>query len=259
MAPSHWMRFSHRGEIGFGLVDGEVVQVHAGDMFDAPVATGVLLARADLVPLAPCEPSKIIALWNNFHALAEKLGQPVPAEPLFLLKAVSSIAAPEAAIPRPAGCEGRVAFEGELGIVIGRRLSRASLDEADAAIFGFTCVNDLTAIDVLARDPSFPQWARAKSYDGFGPFGTTIATGLDLAGARVTTTVDGTVRQSYPIADMVFPPAELVRRLSHDMTLLPGDLICCGTSIGVGTLKGPSNLVEVAIDGIGTLWNRFEQ
>jgi 2-keto-4-pentenoate hydratase/2-oxohepta-3-ene-1,7-dioic acid hydratase in catechol pathway len=152
-----------------------------------------------------------------------------------------------------------VVYEGELGIVIGRAISNASESEAAEAIFGYTCVNDITASDIIARDKTFAQWARAKSFDGFGPFGPVIATGLDVNALHVRTELNGKERQNYPLNDMIFSPALLVSLLSRDMTLLPGDLICCGTSLGVGSMKEPVNTVSVTIDGIGTLTNRFLQ
>jgi 2-keto-4-pentenoate hydratase/2-oxohepta-3-ene-1,7-dioic acid hydratase in catechol pathway len=141
--------------------------------------------------------------------------------------------------------------------VIGRACRAISANEADAFIFGYTCVNDVTAVDILNRDSTFAQWARAKSFDGYGPFGPVIATGIDPAQLVVRTILNRAQRQSYPIADMIFSAQELVSRISHDMTLLPGDLICCGTSIGVGVMKEPVNTVTIAIDGIGELTNEF--
>jgi 2-keto-4-pentenoate hydratase/2-oxohepta-3-ene-1,7-dioic acid hydratase in catechol pathway len=152
-----------------------------------------------------------------------------------------------------------VVYEGELGIVIGKPCSALSLPEADAHIFGYTCVNDITAADILNRDPTFPQWARAKSFDGFGPFGPVITSGIDPATLNVRTILNGAERQNYPVADMIFSPQQLVGLISHDMTLEPGDLICCGTSVGVGVMKEPVNSVTIAIDGIGELSNEFRQ
>ncbi len=131
--------------------------------------------------------------------------------------------------------------------------ARPAEAEARDAIFGFTCVNDITAIDILQRDPSFAQWTRAKSFDGFSPCGPVIATGLDPATLTIRTVLNGVERQNYPVSDMVFPPATLVSLLSRDMTLVPGDVICCGTSLGVGVMREPSNTVEVTIAGVGTL------
>jgi len=254
-----WLRFLHAGREGFGTLAGEAVAVHRGDMFAGAEATGETVPLAEITPLAPTAPSKIIALWNNFHDLAAKLGVPVPAEPLYLMKAPSCAAASGFTVRRPPSYAGKVVYEGELGIVIGRRCSGVSLQEAGEAIFGYTCVNDITALDLIAADPAFPQWVRAKSFDGFGPFGPVLATGLDPRRLTVRTLLNGQERQNYPVADMVFQPQELVSRLSQDMTLLPGDLICCGTSLGVGTIKEPVNTIEVTIEGIGTLTNGFVQ
>ncbi len=254
----HWVRFTHEGSDGFGMLEGASIHVHEGDMFERPCDTGVALPLSAVTLRAPCRPGKIIALWNNFHALAAKLGVSLPEDPLWLLKADTSIADPGATIRRPPAYDGRIGYEGELGIVIGRRCSSADEAEAEAAIFGYTVVNDVTAGDLLRKDPNFPQWARAKGFDGFCPFGPSIAAGIDVSGLSVRLVLDGAERQNYPLSDMVFPPTRLVSLLSRDMTLMPGDLICCGTSIGLGSIKGPVSTVDVTIEGIGTLTNHFE-
>lgn len=251
-----WMRFRHEGEAGFGRLEGESVAVHRGDMFGEPQPTGERLAVADIEWLAPCRPGKVIGLWNNFAAAAEKNGWSRPAEPLYFLKAPNSFSAHDAPIPPPPGYDGRVAYEGELAIVIGRRASTVAPEDAAAHIFGYTCANDVTAMEILQRDPSFPQWTRAKGFDGFCPFGPVIETDFDPARATLRTLVAGRERQHYPLADMFFAPEELVSRLSHDMTLEPGDVILCGTSLGVLPMK-PGSRVEVHVDGIGTLANTF--
>jgi 2-keto-4-pentenoate hydratase/2-oxohepta-3-ene-1,7-dioic acid hydratase in catechol pathway len=200
----------------------------------------------------------MIALWNNFHALAAKLEVAEPAEPLYFLKAPSAFTPAGTTIHRPKTYDGPVVYEGELGIVIGK-LCRA-ISEAEAAdhIFGYTCVNDVTAAKILQKDPTFAQWTRAKSFDGFGAIGPVLATGLDPMTLSVRTILNGDERQNYPVADMIFPPHRLVSLLSHDMTLLPGDIIACGTSIGVGSMKEKTNTVTIAIDGIGELTNSYE-
>jgi 2-keto-4-pentenoate hydratase/2-oxohepta-3-ene-1,7-dioic acid hydratase in catechol pathway len=152
-----------------------------------------------------------------------------------------------------------VIYEGELGIVIGRRCSYVSETEAPDHIFGYSCVNDVTAVDLINKTPAFPQWTRAKSFDGFGAFGPVIATGLDPLTLRVRTVLNGQERQNYSATDMIFPPARLVSLLSQDMMLMPGDIIACGTSIGVGAMKDPTNTVDVSIEGVGTLSNIFVQ
>ncbi|MFZ5681009.1 MAG: FAA hydrolase family protein [Bradyrhizobiaceae bacterium] len=252
-----WVRFRHQDQIGFGTLSGQNITVHHGDMFDSPKANGKTLALADVELLAPTTPSKIVALWNNFHALAAKLEKPEPPEPLYLLKAPTTAASPNAVVQKPAWYDGKVVYEGELAIVIGKVCRAVSVQEADDFILGYTCVNDITAADILNKDPTFQQWARAKGFDDFCPFGPAIVTGIDPASLTVRTVLNGAERQSYKISDMIFSAQELVSKISHDMTLLPGDIIACGTSLGVGVMKEAVNSITVAIDGVGELTNEF--
>jgi len=250
------LRFRHGGTIGFGTLDGDVVHRHAGAMFDSPRPSGQTLPLAGIEWLPPCVPTKIVGLWNNFRAAAQKNGWATPAEPLYFLKSPGCAAGHGQAIGVPRGYDGRVAYEGELAVVIGRRAQAVSADHAAAHIFGYACANDLTALELLQRDPAFAQWTRAKSFDGFGAFGPVIETGFDAAAAQLRTRVAGRERQNFALADMFFSPAELVSRISCDMTLEPGDVIFCGTSLGVLPMK-PGTEVEVEIDGIGTLRNVY--
>ena len=254
-----WLRFERDKRPEFGILQDDAIQVFQGDMFAGPSATDRVVRLSDVRVLTPCDPSKMICLWNNFHSLAAKLGLEPPDEPLYLLKAPSAFVAHGDTIHRPESYDGKVVYEGELGIVISRRCSYVSESEAPDYIFGYTCVNDVTAAEIINKNPTFPQWTRAKSFDTFGAFGPVIATGLDPAGLRVRTVLDGQERQKYPVSDMIIPPARLVSLISQDMTLLPGDLIACGTSIGVGTMKNPTNTIEVSIEGVGTLSNVFTQ
>jgi 2-keto-4-pentenoate hydratase/2-oxohepta-3-ene-1,7-dioic acid hydratase in catechol pathway len=251
-----WVRFEFLGKAGFGLLDGPTIQVHEGDMFGAPRPTERHVAVDDVKLLMPVRPGKVLALWNNYLALAAKLGLADPAEPLYFMKAPSSYLNPGEAIVAPPG-QGKVVFEGELAIVIGKRAKAVSEAKALEHVFGYTCCNDVTAAEVLNRDASFAQWVRAKSYDSFCPLGPCIATGLDPATLVVQTWLDEQLRQDYPVADIRFSVPQLVSLISHDMTLEPGDVILCGTSVGVGSMK-PGQTVEIQIDGIGCLSNRFE-
>jgi 2-keto-4-pentenoate hydratase/2-oxohepta-3-ene-1,7-dioic acid hydratase in catechol pathway len=253
---TQWVRFKHGNTIRFGTLEGTCVRICEGDMFASPVATDRLVPLADVELLMPSLPTKIIALWNNFHALGEKLKLAVPAEPLYLIKAPNSYLGPGKTICKPA-YDGKVVFEGELGIVIGKICKAVVEPEAMDHVFGYTCANDVTAADILNRDASFAQWVRAKGFDTFCPFGPAIATGLDPATLVVRTILNGEVRQDYPISDMRFPVRQLVSLISQDMTLYPGDIILCGTSVGVGSMR-PGSTVEVEIAGIGKLSNRFE-
>jgi 2-keto-4-pentenoate hydratase/2-oxohepta-3-ene-1,7-dioic acid hydratase in catechol pathway len=252
-----WMRYEAQGVAGFGLLEGEKIAACQGDMFGEFERTGQALPTADVTTMLPCVPSKFIGLWNNYHAQAAKQGLSIPAEPLYFIKAASSYCAHEQPFQAPPNYDGRVVYEGELGLVIGKTCKNVSVEDAVQAIFGVTCVNDVTALDLLTRDASFAQWTRAKSFDTFGIFGPVIATGLDWSALAVKTLVNGRERQNYPCSDMIFSPAEIVSHLSREMTLMPGDVIACGTSLGVLPIK-PGTVVEVSIDGIGVLRNTFE-
>jgi 2-keto-4-pentenoate hydratase/2-oxohepta-3-ene-1,7-dioic acid hydratase in catechol pathway len=257
-----WM-VRDRGDTGMnwarGLTDDgrEVTGVIVDDMLHPREALGSEASNGDAIPLdgmtllPPITPGKFIGLWNNFKAAAEKGGMEHPEHPLYFFKADTSLSGPGARIALPASA-GRVVFEGELGIVIGKSCKDVTPDEAMNAIFGYTCINDFTSLSVLNADPSFPQWTRAKSFDGFGVVGPVIATDLDWSKLTIKVLVDGRERQSYPAADMILPPERIVSCLSQDMTLNPGDLIACGTSLGARPVK-PGMAVDVVIDGIGTL------
>ena len=251
-----WIRFKQADTVRFGTLDGGRIQVHEGNMFAAPSPTNDTVAVADVKVLMPVQPGKIIAMWNNFRALGQKLNLAIPAEPLYLIKAPNSYLDPGGTIQNPTS-GGKVVFEGELGIVIGKPCKGVPEAQAMRHVFGYTCANDVTVADVLNRDPSFAQWVRAKGFDTFCPFGPVVASGLDPATLAVKTTLNGNVRQNYPISDMLFSVAQLVSLISQDMTLIPGDVILCGTSVGVGSMRSGST-VEVEIAGIGKLTNRFE-
>ena len=251
-----WVRFEVNGQVGFGTMEGDSIAAHDGDLFENPRPTGATHQRGDVTLLSPCLPSKMICLWNNSRASAAKLNLTEPADPLYFFKAPSAFSATGTVIPRPVSYSGRVLFEGELGIVIGKTCARVSESDAADYVFGFTCVNDVTALELLHKDAAFPQWARCKSFDGFGPFGPVIATGLDPDSLVIKSLLDGRERQNYPVTDMFFTPYRLVSLISQDLTLLPGDVISCGTSLGALPMK-PGAQIDIAIDGIGTLTNRM--
>lgn len=252
-----WVRCRHAGRTAIGTVEGERVVFHAGDLFGAPKPTGESAPLSAVTLTTPCDPGKFLGLWNNFHARAQVEGLTRPPHPLYFVKTPNCHLAHGEVIRQPDGYEGPVVFEGELGVVIGKRCSHVPPAEADAYIFGYTCVNDVTARGVLKADPSFVQWTRAKSHDRFGPFGPGIVTGIDPDTLVVRTLVDGVEKQNYPVADMFVRPREIVSLLSQDMTLMPGDLIACGTSVGTEPMPRGCT-VEIVIDGVGTLANRFE-
>jgi len=254
-----WVRFTHGGQEGFGLLDGDVIRPYQGDLFSTPVPTGgTPLALSDVTLLSPCRPGKFLALWNNFRAAAQKNGWSEPTEPLYFLKASNSFSAHHQAVVKPRCFDGRVLYEGELGIVIGKRGKNIALEDAASHVFGVTCVNDVTALDLLRADASFEQWTRSKSFDTFTPFGPCIATGLHVESLSVRTLVGTRERQNYPVSDMFFSPLALVSRLSRDVTLEPGDVISCGTSLGAMPWN-TGVTVEVHIEGVGVLRNTLTE
>jgi 2-keto-4-pentenoate hydratase/2-oxohepta-3-ene-1,7-dioic acid hydratase in catechol pathway len=197
---------------------------------------------------APALPSKIVCVGRNYAAHAKELGNEVPKEPLLFFKPPSAIIGPGEHVVLPPESE-RVEHESELGVVIGRRIRRATRDEAKAAVYGYTCVCDVTARDLQKKDG---QWTRAKGFDTFCPVGPWIETDLDVSDLEVKCTVDGAVRQQGRTSQMMFDVPTLIAYVSAAMTLEPGDLIVTGTPEGVGPLA-PGNRVTVAVERIGEL------
>jgi 2-keto-4-pentenoate hydratase/2-oxohepta-3-ene-1,7-dioic acid hydratase in catechol pathway len=252
-----WVRYNKDGQIGLGILDGETIAVCDNELFADTETSGASVALAEVQLLAPFTPNSILALWNNFHERAEAEGQTIPETPLYFMKPVTSVIGPGETIFRPRGHSGRVIFEAELGIVIGKPCRGVSSEQADDYIFGYTCVNDVTAIEFLFADKAFQQWTRSKGFDTFTPIGPCINTDIDPAGLRVKAIQGEETRQDYPVSDMIYSPQQIVAMLSEYQSLVPGDLICCGTSVGARTMK-PGTQIEIAIPGIGSLVNSFD-
>lgn len=195
-------------------------------------------------------PSKIVCVGRNYAAHAAELGNPMPERPMLFLKPPSALLESGRPIVLPAASS-RVEFEGEIGVVIGRRFRGGSVTEAVDAIGGFTCVNDVTARDLQKTDG---QWGRAKGFDTFCPAGPVVADGLDWRALELRTRVNGEERQRASSAGMHFSIPELLVFIGGVMTLEPGDLIATGTPAGVGPLA-PGDVVEVEINGVGILSN----
>ena len=254
---AQWLRFSHNNSTGFGTLDGDDIAVHSGNMFTAPSPTGEKIKLTNVEMLTPCEPSKMVALWNNSKALAEKQELSKPEHPLFFIKTPNSYLPTGKAIKSPQSYDGRVIYEAELGIVIGKECSNVSLENADEYVFGYTCINDVTALTLLNADPTFPQWTRAKNFDTFGVYGPVIDTDVDPATITIRAELNGRERQNFSTDDMFYTPLEIVSLVSQDMTLMPGDIIACGTGPGALPMK-PGSTIDIIIDPIGRLSNPFE-
>jgi 2-keto-4-pentenoate hydratase/2-oxohepta-3-ene-1,7-dioic acid hydratase in catechol pathway len=244
------------GAARYAHVEGGQAQPVEGTPFGNWRDHGDAVALDAVNWLPPVQPSKVIALWKNFYALATKQQQTIPAEPLYALRAPSSLNAHRQAVVKPPSYDGAVFYEGELAVVVGQTMRAVAPAQVRAHLLGCTIANDVTAMELIGRDPSFAQWSRAKSFDTFGVIGPWIDTGFDWTGASVRTRVNGRERQNYPLADMIFEPLELLSRLSHDMTLEPGDVVLCGTSVGSLPMR-PGSEIEIEIDGLGVLANRY--
>lgn len=241
------------GEPRYAVLDGSKVYRLTSSAFpkrdSKPESDGLPLSELTL--LAPVNPSKIVCVGRNYREHAAELGNKMPDEPLLFLKAPSALIASEDRIELPAESQ-QVEHEGELGVVIGRRARKISeVDDPLNYVFGYTCVNDVTARDLQRKDV---QFTRGKSFDTFCPVGPWIETDLDPTNLEVTTRVNGEVKQHGRTADMAFSVAYLIRYIAGIMTLYPGDLIATGTPAGVSKLKH-GDIVDVEVQGIGTLRN----
>jgi 2-keto-4-pentenoate hydratase/2-oxohepta-3-ene-1,7-dioic acid hydratase in catechol pathway len=234
-----------------GVVTGESVREILGSIFAGWTAADRAWPLADVKLLPPVTPTKIICLGRNYREHAAELGNVPPKEPLIFLKPPSAIIAPEEPIVMPAMSK-RVDYEGELAVVVGKTCAHLrDADDARPYILGYTCLNDVTARDLQKADV---QFTRAKGFDTFCPFGPVIETELDLATAAIETRVNGEVRQSAPVSDMIFSVDAIMKWISRVMTLLPGDIIATGTPAGISPLKA-GDVVEISVSGIGTLRN----
>jgi 2-keto-4-pentenoate hydratase/2-oxohepta-3-ene-1,7-dioic acid hydratase in catechol pathway len=202
---------------------------------------------------AQARPGKIVCVGRNYREHAKELGNEVPAEPLLFLKPPSAVIGDGDVIELPGASE-RVEFEGEIGIVIGRTLRRATRDDAVAAIRGVVALNDVTARDLQRKDS---QWTRAKGFDTFCPIGPEAAAPADLSWLEVVTRVNGTERQRGTAAEMVHDIPALLVYISAIMTLEPGDVVATGTPAGVGPLAA-GDVVEVELVGLSRVSNPVE-
>ena len=252
----NWVTFLLENKEHIGTISDGKITVYEGNMFADPIKTDATYSADQVQIINPCKPSKMIALWNNYQSLAAEKGLSKPDNPLYLNKATSCIIEQRENIIRPKTYTENIFFEGELGIVIGKTCKDISVEKSPEYIFGFTCINDVTAMDLVKKDPTFDQWTRSKSYDTFGIFGPCIATNIDPMSLTVKTTVDGQIKQDYNTSDMFFDVYEIVSFLSHDMTLYPGDVIACGTNSGLGPMVSVET-VTVSVSSIGQVVNNL--
>jgi 2-keto-4-pentenoate hydratase/2-oxohepta-3-ene-1,7-dioic acid hydratase in catechol pathway len=245
-------RFEAGGEVRWGVVEGRRVWEISPDPFGPFEKSGFDWPLSGVRLLAPCEPSKIVAVGLNYRDHAREFGTPIPDEPLLFLKPPSAVVGPGDAIRLPPrSVSKRVDYEGELAVVIGRKARNVPVARAGSYIMGYTILNDVTARDLQKKDG---QWTRCKGFDTFSPIGPWIVTGLNPSNLKIETFVNGRRCQSSRTSQLAFNVARLVSFISRVMTLEPGDVISTGTPSGVGPLKN-GDKVEVRIEGIGSLVN----
>ncbi|MGP4112362.1 fumarylacetoacetate hydrolase family protein [Streptomyces sp. 4N509B] len=244
-------RFSIDGTVGFGVVEGDELDIVRGHPFAGVERSGrrVPLDKVRLLP--PVLPSKVVAVGRNYADHARELGNAVPEAPLTFLKPSTAVVGPDAPVPYP-GFTSDIHHEAELAVVIGRLCREVPAERAHEVILGYTCANDLTARDVQQRES---QWARAKGFDASCPLGPWIETEVDPADLAIMCTVNGEQRQLGRTSEMIHSVADLIVHISQAMTLLPQDVILTGTPAGVGPLH-VGDEVAVTIEGIGTLTNK---
>lgn len=250
-------RIAHPGGVAFVTVDGEgedlVAREVADHPFGTPTYTGKSYPWADVRPLAPILPSKVICIGKNYADHAREMGGEPPADPVMFLKPSTSVIGPNLAIKLPRDSS-RVDYEGELAVVIGQPCRDVPASRAASMILGYTIANDVTARDHQKADG---QWTRGKGHDTFCPLGPWIETSVDPSDLAITTTLDGEKKQDSRTSLLLHDVPALVEWVSRVMTLLPGDVILTGTPAGVGPMTAGQQ-VEITIEGIGTLTNTVE-
>jgi 2-keto-4-pentenoate hydratase/2-oxohepta-3-ene-1,7-dioic acid hydratase in catechol pathway len=244
-----YVRYQHDGRELYGIQKDETISELKGEPFGAPVETGVAVGLSDVRLLAPCQPSKVIAIGLNYHSHLR--GRPVPEKLGVFSMFPTSIIGPDDEIVIPPDTDS-VHYEGELVVVIGKRAKSIPPADVPDYIFGVTAGNDVSERDWQRDDL---QWFRAKGSDTFAPLGPAIVTGLNHNDLMIETRLNGEVRQHESTADLIFGVSEIVSQVSRYVTLLPGDVIFTGTPGTTAEMRA-GDTIEVEIGGIGVLRNK---
>jgi 2-keto-4-pentenoate hydratase/2-oxohepta-3-ene-1,7-dioic acid hydratase in catechol pathway len=250
------VRFSIDHATRYGILNNDVINSLATDPFLTFSSNnnfefdGKVYQRADAKLMAPCLPSKIVCLGLNYRPHAEEANQAPPSSPIIFLKPSTAVIGPDEPIVLPLNWK-RVDYEGELGMVIGKKARFVNPEKAKDYVLGYTCVNDVTERQMQKDDG---QWTRSKSFDTFAPVGPWVETAADPDSLKVETYLNGQLRQSDSTNNLIFGVSTVLAFVSTVMTLLPGDIISTGTPAGVGPVK-PGDIVEIKVEKIGTLRN----
>jgi 2-keto-4-pentenoate hydratase/2-oxohepta-3-ene-1,7-dioic acid hydratase in catechol pathway len=239
------------GQDKYGVLKGKTVHEITPDYFSSFRITGKKYTLSKVKLLAPCRPSKIIALGLNYLDHAKELKMAIPFEPLIFLKAPSALTGPGDPVMYP-NTTHRVDYEAELAIVIKKKAKDVPISRAHDYILGYTCLNDVTARDLQSLDG---QWTRAKSFDTFAPIGPWIVDGINPENLRIESYLNKKLKQRSNTKELIFKIEEIVYFVSRIMTLMPGDVIATGTPPGVGPME-KGDTVKIKIDKIGTLSNK---
>lgn len=244
------VRFRAEEKTRYGAIEGNHIVEYAGTPYGTFKKARKKYPLKHAVLLAPVVPSKVVAVGLNYREHAEELNLPLPAEPIIFLKPISALCGPDDPIVIPAQAR-RLDYEAELGIVVKKRCRNVQPERAREYILGYTCVNDVTAREFVARDG---QWTRAKGFDTFCPVGPSIVTDIDPNEVDIEIYLNGERKQASNTKHCLFPVEDVIARVSAVMTLQPGDVIATGTPGGSGPMQ-PGDKVEVRIEGIGSLKN----
>jgi len=248
-----FVRFRKDNFCSYGLLEGEKVKVIEGDIFKDYKVSSCNYDITEIDILTPCLPSKIVCVGLNYKGHAQETNMTLPKEPLIFLKPATAALAHRGKVIKPA-MSGRVDYEGELGLVIGKPAKEIEPKAAYSYILGATCFNDVTARDLQMKDG---QWTRGKSFDTFAPMGPFIVTGVDYNNVDIELVLNDETKQKSSTSYFITKAHEIVSYVSKIMTLYPGDVIATGTPSGVGPMvKG--DVVEVRINGVGILRNYME-
>jgi 2-keto-4-pentenoate hydratase/2-oxohepta-3-ene-1,7-dioic acid hydratase in catechol pathway len=251
------VRYLSDGEVSYGIIENERLYP-CGDPFVNPAIQTGDMDLFSVKLLAPVSPPNIICIGLNYRKHADEIGLPYPAEPLIFIKATTTVCGPGDPVALPSHSPGKIDYEAELAIVIGKTAKNIPEEEVADVILGYTIANDISNRAVQFSDI---QWARAKSYDTFCPLGPFIVTDLNCDNVNIMCRLDGRVMQASNTSDMIFSCRQIVSYLSRCMTLLPGTVILTGTPEGVGFKRNPpvflseGQVLETEIEGIGILTN----
>lgn len=249
-----YARFEYCGVTYEGAIENGVISPIEDSPFQGLLSLKSAVKLSDVRLIAPAAPSKIAATGLNYIDHAKELKADLPVEPLIFLKAPTSIIGPGELICHPF-ISAQVDYEAELAIVIKKEGRNIAYRNAHEHIFGYTCLNDVTARDLQRKDG---QWARAKSFDTFCPVGPYVVTDIDPSSLKIESFLNGAVKQSSNTSQMIFNCGRLVEFISQVMTLKPGDIIATGTPGGIGPMSHGDE-IEIRIEGIGSLINRMEK